>query len=157
MKTKVLALLVAIALFVPMHAQAGIEFLNDPLVTPGDSTDRVILSEAAVVATKTSIPFSAVNANNAVFTLQVDTCATCVISWTMETQDANGTWYLWATSTATITSAGAYRYTVAWTSTTVTGTNITGSFIRPLPRIFRVVVVYSSGSAATYTASGVIW
>jgi hypothetical protein len=153
----VLAVAVAfVALAYAMPAQA-FQWLDDPALTSGDATDRLMISAVTVSSTQSSIQFSSNADEVGHFTVNVTACSTCNMTFRVETQDTDGTFYAVMISSAAITATGKTRYAVGWVSNLVTNSEINNSVARALPPVFRVQMLWNSGTSASYTVSGVVF
>lgn len=156
MKLKALLFLLAL-LFVLVAPTAFAQFyLDDPNVTPGDSSDKLMLSAIVVSATQNSVEFVSAGKTSGLFTLIVSACTACNITLRVEAPDASGTYFGYCNATA-VTATGTTRHLVDSNPGATAASNLTLSCGRPLPPKFRVQVLWNSGTSASYTVSGVMW
>lgn len=148
MKAKLSTLLIALALcMVALPARAQFQWMNDPALTPGDDTDRIVFSAAAVAATANSAEFVTPNAMYLQYTYTIANCAACNHQVQIQAQHPDGTWYLWdAPSAETTNVTETYVLTKAANSGGNAG-GITVWQVKPVPPKWRVNVFRSAGTA----------
>ena len=148
MKTKLSALLIALALcLVALPARAQFAWLDDPALTPGDDTDRIVFSAAAVAATANSIEFVTPGATYMHYSYTTSNCAACNHQIQIQAQRPDGTWYLWdAPSAETTNVTEDYVLTRAANSGGNAG-GITVWQVKPVPPKWRVNVNRLAGTA----------
>jgi hypothetical protein len=165
MRNKLLALLLAtIGLLAYATTAQALESLNDPLVTPGTPGDRLILDCVTCNTTLQSIPFSITGSNLLILTVDVTACSTCSMRLNLEAQDGNGVWYAYWAGTATDHTAVAIRRYILSPSMKLDGVSISDmagtsniQLTRPMPTYFRIRMVWTSGTSASYTVQGVTY
>jgi hypothetical protein len=147
MKTKLSALLIALALcVVALPAQAQFTWLDDPALTPGDDTDRIVFSEAAVAAGGTSIEFVTPGATYMHYSYTTSNCATCNHQVQIQAQRPNGTWYLWDAPSAETTNVTEDYVLTRAANSGGNASNITVWQVKPVPPKWRVNVTRSGGT-----------
>ncbi len=150
---KILLLLALLVLALAPSAGASQQIFNDPLLTQNDQTDHLMLSATLVSTTQSSVVFEPNGKLYGVFTVVVSACTTCNITYRLEAQDPDGTWYSMHTATA-ITATGTYRYMIG-VGTSALSSELIAIVSRPLPARFRVQILWNSGTSASYTVQGV--
>ena len=130
------------------------EVLDDPLLTPGDETDRVIISAVTTSVDAPSVGFGSQGNTRLLLKIVVSACAACNFQPQLQYQEADGAWAIYAAFTA-LTADGTVRYLVE--KGTVLGTDdITTDLKVDLPGRWRLLMFRLAGSA-TIVASGVSW
>ena len=155
MRTKLSAFLLVLLVAVLAHpAHAQFTTLDDPLLTTGDDTDRIIISATAAATDQSSPAFNAQHATRALLTVVVSACTSCNVQPQLQMQNADGTWFIYAAFTA-LTADGTTRYLIQ-KGTTLGTDEITLDYKADLPGRWRWTMFRVAGSA-TIVVSGVVW